>query len=372
MRMKDDEDIQAYLDKLTEVSNEFAMLGEPITNKALVSKVLRSLPPRFEMKVCVVEEGHDVSTLDFTKLGNILKNHELKTNAKTAETNTKSVALRSTYESDDESYSLDDLDIHTNKSLLVQRARKLFKRIHKLLPRDSSDSSPPRKPYKDPSYKKNSEKPPNTDPKKFENVQCHACSGWGHYANKCANTQRKSGTAMWVALNSEGERENCDDLSDTEDFLSLCALLCIDKDNVEETSKSTPPKVYCFRGSVDGHVASEGEEDISYVEAIEQLRKLYENLIILCNKQDDMIDELRQKKRTMSKVIDSLEVCVSRREKEQFKMSDRLDRAEGTLSKYGNASKNLSSRCLTDLLVSSVLLLFERLFLGAILTMETT
>ncbi|XP_073118582.1 uncharacterized protein [Henckelia pumila] len=53
LRMEENETIVEY--NLKSLSNEASVLGDPISNERLVSKVLRSLPKRFHTKVCAID-----------------------------------------------------------------------------------------------------------------------------------------------------------------------------------------------------------------------------------------------------------------------------------------------------------------------------
>ncbi|CAM8954150.1 unnamed protein product [Rhodiola kirilowii] len=59
--MKDSETIPEVNARVLDLSNEAAALGKPIDEEKMASKVLRSLPPRFAMKVTAIEEMHDIS-----------------------------------------------------------------------------------------------------------------------------------------------------------------------------------------------------------------------------------------------------------------------------------------------------------------------
>ncbi|XP_019171075.1 PREDICTED: uncharacterized protein LOC109166637 [Ipomoea nil] len=58
LKMKDDETIVDFHARVQELANRASILGEPITQERLVKKILRSLPPRFRMKVTAIQE-HD-------------------------------------------------------------------------------------------------------------------------------------------------------------------------------------------------------------------------------------------------------------------------------------------------------------------------
>ncbi|XP_073024324.1 uncharacterized protein [Primulina eburnea] len=64
LRMEDKESILEYDSRLRQLSNEAHSLGDPMPNERLVNKVLRSLPERFNVKVCAIEESKDTSKIN--------------------------------------------------------------------------------------------------------------------------------------------------------------------------------------------------------------------------------------------------------------------------------------------------------------------
>ncbi|CAM8934641.1 unnamed protein product [Rhodiola kirilowii] len=66
--MKDSESIPEFNARVLDLSNEAAALGKPIGGERMASKVLRSLPPSFAIKVTAIEEMHDISKLKLDKL----------------------------------------------------------------------------------------------------------------------------------------------------------------------------------------------------------------------------------------------------------------------------------------------------------------
>lgn len=63
LRMEENETISEYDRRIRYISNEAFSLGESISNERLVSKVMRSLPERFNIKICAIDEAKDTSNL---------------------------------------------------------------------------------------------------------------------------------------------------------------------------------------------------------------------------------------------------------------------------------------------------------------------
>ncbi|MBR8591677.1 retrotransposon gag domain-containing protein, partial [Acinetobacter baumannii] len=72
LKMKDEEDMAAYLLRVDEIVNRICDLGEKLEDAIIVQKVLRSLPMRFDAKVFAIEEMRDLDALKMDELHGIL------------------------------------------------------------------------------------------------------------------------------------------------------------------------------------------------------------------------------------------------------------------------------------------------------------
>jgi hypothetical protein len=66
--MKEDETVGKYFLKFEEQENAMIGLGEKIEDVALVQKILRSLPDRFNPKVSAIEELNDLKSMSIDQL----------------------------------------------------------------------------------------------------------------------------------------------------------------------------------------------------------------------------------------------------------------------------------------------------------------
>ena len=55
LRMEEDCNIAAYFQYVNEITNTLERLGEPVDEKTIIWKILRTLPGRFNPKVSVLE-----------------------------------------------------------------------------------------------------------------------------------------------------------------------------------------------------------------------------------------------------------------------------------------------------------------------------
>ncbi|XP_022874188.1 uncharacterized protein LOC111393019 [Olea europaea var. sylvestris] len=73
---KDNEVMQFYLTRVSEIVNQIRSLGDTIEEKKVVQKVLRSLPAKYDYIVAAIEESKDLSKYTFNDLMSSLQVHE--------------------------------------------------------------------------------------------------------------------------------------------------------------------------------------------------------------------------------------------------------------------------------------------------------
>ena len=73
LRMKDSEMLKEFTDRLLKVVNQIRILGEDLSDKRVVEKVLVSLPERFEAKISSLEESRDLNQISLAELINALQ-----------------------------------------------------------------------------------------------------------------------------------------------------------------------------------------------------------------------------------------------------------------------------------------------------------
>ena len=56
LRMKEAENVKAYIDKVIKVVNQIRLMGEELPEKRIVEKVMVTLPKRFEAKISSLED----------------------------------------------------------------------------------------------------------------------------------------------------------------------------------------------------------------------------------------------------------------------------------------------------------------------------
>jgi hypothetical protein len=78
-KMKEDEEIVAYLLQVEEIFNMIKGLGVELDESMVVQKVLRSLPMIFDPKISSLERRADCGTLSMVELHGIFTSYEMRT-----------------------------------------------------------------------------------------------------------------------------------------------------------------------------------------------------------------------------------------------------------------------------------------------------
>ncbi|XP_044475004.1 uncharacterized protein LOC123202923 [Mangifera indica] len=78
LRMKDSKSISDYCSKVKTIVSQMKRYGDQIEDVLVVEKILRSLTPKFDYVVCVIEESKDLDFLSLEQLEGSLQAHEDK------------------------------------------------------------------------------------------------------------------------------------------------------------------------------------------------------------------------------------------------------------------------------------------------------
>jgi hypothetical protein len=191
LKMKEEESVHDFHMNVLEYANSFESLGEKISDEKLVCKILRSLPQRFDMKVCAIEEAQDIGDMKVDELIGSLQTFELKINERLDKKN-KSIAFASNIDEDDVESSIDSDEIFSNAVVMLGRQfNKVLKSMDRR-PKSKFDGGKARSSAQGRSYDSNRntsfQRSPRTDDKPVQNkgVQCHECEGYGHIRTECA------------------------------------------------------------------------------------------------------------------------------------------------------------------------------------------
>ncbi|XP_073025114.1 uncharacterized protein [Primulina eburnea] len=178
LRMEDNLTIVEYDRRLRDIANEAFSLGDPMSNERLVSKVLRFLPERFNIKIFAIDESKDTSTFNLEDLISSLRTFEINPDLQKSDKG-KDVALQIS----DDSY--DDLFQEFNESDLCEDSTSLITK--KFVSEKNKRTG-----LSQGQFRPRNELMARLDLKRLDSVQCRECSGFGHYANEYANIFRKN------------------------------------------------------------------------------------------------------------------------------------------------------------------------------------
>jgi len=80
LNMKDDELIRDFHMNILELANASDALGEKMSKEKMVTKILRSLLKKFDIKVIAIEEAQDIANMTVEELIGSLQTFEMATN----------------------------------------------------------------------------------------------------------------------------------------------------------------------------------------------------------------------------------------------------------------------------------------------------
>ncbi|KAG8490019.1 hypothetical protein CXB51_016093 [Gossypium anomalum] len=72
LKMKEEETVKQYSDRIMAVVNSIRLLGEQFSETRIVEKVLSTLPERYEAKISSLEDSRNLATISLTELINAL------------------------------------------------------------------------------------------------------------------------------------------------------------------------------------------------------------------------------------------------------------------------------------------------------------
>ncbi|CAJ2656756.1 unnamed protein product [Trifolium pratense] len=199
---KEEETIHDFHMNILEFANSFDALGEPISDEKLVSKILRSFPKRFDMKVTAIEESQDLATIQVDELIGSLQTYELGMNQRKEKKN-KSLAFASNTGEDEES----DLESDESLSEAMVLLGRQFNTIMKRMDKKSKFNVPSIK--LDINKQTNDQRRARSDEKtsQSEAVQCHECEGYGHIKAECPTFLKRQRKSLAITWSDEDDSE---------------------------------------------------------------------------------------------------------------------------------------------------------------------
>ncbi|CAM8905243.1 unnamed protein product [Rhodiola kirilowii] len=282
MKMKESESIAEYNTRVLELSNEVSALGKPIDEDILVSKVLRSLTPRFAMKVTAIEEMHDISKLKLDELTGSLRTYEINHNFQIGEV--KGIALKADWAEDKS-----EADCSTEQlAMMAQNFGRMVRKINRRGLEQGQSSSTGFRNWKTDRSRSSDSRQDSSDRRK-EEIQCHECRGFGHIASQCANTLMKKKAMVASFSDSESDEEKG---GTTTNFVAFASTL--EELLAEDLSDS------------DG-------EELTQESLAETYKDLYEKWLLLIKVNKKLNDTVASITTEKDKVWEEVEILVTQK-----------------------------------------------------------
>ncbi|XP_073019407.1 uncharacterized protein [Primulina eburnea] len=299
MRMEESKNILDYDRRLREIANDVFSIVDSISNERLVSKVLRSLPERFNIKIYTIDEAKDTSQMALEDLISSLRTFEMNLDMQKKDKG-KKIAFQASNDSYNE---------------LLQISKEIRDKINDAQPSKFPSLPAPERSQKDPAkqqFQPRNEGKGQYNSKSYDSVQCRECKGFGHYANECANTLRKN----------KGYHVN--PLGVTTPGRNIC------KNSV------------CFKSTTFGNLSGDDESEADDEETtVESVQKFYEELFENWTKRNKLNLSLMKENVDLKAVVAKLEVILSKKELELGKTKEELQKATEILSKFNSSTSKL-------------------------------
>ncbi|XP_075507483.1 uncharacterized protein LOC142544308 [Primulina tabacum] len=358
--MEENETIVEYDRRLREIAYEAFSLGDPMSNERLVSKVLRSLPECFNIKICAIDESKDTFTLNLEDLISSLRTFEMNLDLQKRNTG-KAVALQTTDDSmnsliqeekdsdlGEESISLitkkfgDYLKRMRDKKKIVSTSRPQFVSFERNKITASTQGN----------FISRNDSSARTETNKLDSVQCRECSGFGHYANECANRLRKNKN-MATTLSDE-EPDDDFETKEGDDCTPLSAIqeqtykLQVNPFGVATGAttlgRNTVSESLCLNAnSLEISEADKIQESDQEELTMEIVQRMYEELYDDWLKRNNVNSLLSKENIELKSNLSRLEVLVSRKDLELCKVKDDIEKASKTLAKFNSSSSKLDT-----------------------------
>ncbi|CAM8968990.1 unnamed protein product [Rhodiola kirilowii] len=296
MKMKESETITEYNTRVLELSNEASALGKPIDEERLASKVLRSLPPRFAMKVTGIEEMHDITKPKLDELMGSLRTYEINHDFQTGDV--KGITLKADMSED----KLDAGCTTEQLAMMAQNFGRMVRKINRHGPEQNQPSSTSFRNWKTRRSRSSDVKQDSSDKGK-EEIQCHECRGFGHIASQCANTliRKKAMVASFSDSESDEEKEG----GETTNFVAFVTTL----GECSNTSETVPSQL-----ELPAEDLSDSDNEELTQESLAQTYKdLYEKWLLLIKINKKLNDSVASVTIEKEKVWQEVEILLTQK-----------------------------------------------------------
>ncbi|XP_075521562.1 uncharacterized protein LOC142554768 [Primulina tabacum] len=364
LRMEDRESILEYDSRLRQLSNEAHSLGDPMSNERLVNKVLRSLPEKFNVKVCAIEESKDTSTINMDELMSSLRTFEMNLDLQKKDKG-KTIALEVSTDSYDEilqiSKEVNESDLGEDSiSLITKKFGDYLKKMREkkkigqksVLPNITTSAKAQKFTPMKGQFRPKTELQIQSNVRNLDSVQCRECSGFGHYANECANRLRRN-KGMAVTLSDE-ESDDDQGSNESENHTSLSAVIKEKRSmqinplgiatGVTIPGRNISSNSVCLNSTTLGESSQSENQEVDDDEVtLESVQKMYEELYEGWIKRNKVNAILSKENTELKSQVSRLEVILSKKDLELCKVKEELGEATQILAKLNSSSSKLDS-----------------------------
>ncbi|CAM8990031.1 unnamed protein product [Rhodiola kirilowii] len=292
MKMKESETITEYNTRVLELSNEASALGKPIDEERLASKVLRSLPPRFAMKVTAIEEMHDIAKQKLDELMGSLRTYEIIHDFQPGEV--KGITLKA-----DMSEDKQDGGCTTEQlAMMAQNFGRMVRKINRRGPEQGQPSSNSFRNWKRDRSRSRDMRQDSSDKGK-EEIQCHECKGFGHIASQCANTLMKKKAMVASFSDSESDEEK----GETTNFVAFVTTL----GECSDTSETVPSQLEL----PNEDLSDSDNEELTQDSLAQTYTDLYEKWLLLIKINKKLNDTVASVTMEKDKVWQEVEILLT-------------------------------------------------------------
>lgn len=194
LHKKENEGIQAYIARVTDLVNQMKGLGDQISESLVVGKVLRSLGPKYNFIVAAIGEAKDLTKLTMDELAGSLQAHEnllLSQDDVSVEKVLVSNSEDKTLIMKGESTSSEDWHFNRGRGRSFSRGRgRNYGRSRGRFSNDVTTESNQSSNSTDQSGQLNYQRPARGN---LRNVQCYHCKKFGHIQSNCWYKDRNIG-----------------------------------------------------------------------------------------------------------------------------------------------------------------------------------
>ncbi|XP_010480935.1 PREDICTED: uncharacterized protein LOC104759742 [Camelina sativa] len=278
LRMDPKETISQFSAKMSSIANEAKNLGKVYKNTKLVKKLIRCLPSKYAAHKAVMRVSGNTDTLKFEDLVGMLKSEEMEV-AEEQRIHGKGIAFKA----DDTNDQLKE--IKDNMSLMARNFGKALKRVEKGQGRESSRWN--RNDGERSGNRFNRTEKEKADHRK--EVQCHECSGFGHYKPECPLTKRKE-MKCFECKGFGHVKTECPNLQKTKNK-SFISFSDSESDSDEEEGILN---LFAFSVKSDDVLAESSDDDEEESVTKESYCALYDNWVQLCNEKLLLVKEKLQ------------------------------------------------------------------------------